>query len=523
MIFISPFETCSVLIWNVKVGKKKVFRASMRCQGASLDLAIFSPRSIKSRIDENPDDPMPIPPILPIATPAPSTSKAKQSTLDFFVEGGKPISKVKADKLDKQLIRLIVKEYNPFSIVEDKEFINFVKLLCPTYKLPSRKTISNGLLNAICNDTVDECRKGLDKVRYISLTTDGWTSINNESFIATTVHFIDEEDGDLKTLLLGCSRFEASHTSVNLGEDLKSKLQLWGLEGKVVCVTTDNASNIVGAIAQCRFRQMGCFAHSLNLIVKSCLQLEDVKKVVSKIKRTVMFFKQSTVALQRLKENQRHMQMPELKLKQDVETRWNSTYDMVDRFVKNKEPILTTLVVLESAPTNFHKDEWELMKGLIAFLEIFHSITVEISTEKHVSISKLPLLYGFMNDHVKMCTNEYKTKALQDVGRILSQQIADRLLKVVTTSHVCEAVLLDPRFKELGLEVIKMDVITKEKVKAKLVDYHNKMIKCNPNSDQKLPSNSQKKSYWDAFDKNVSTKRPSSSAEANAIIEMDKT
>ncbi|KAG8174210.1 hypothetical protein JTE90_015692 [Oedothorax gibbosus] len=105
------------------------------------------------------------------------------------------------------------------------------------------------------------------------------TSINDESFIATTVHFIDEDgDGDLNSLLLGCSRFEASHTSVNLGEDLKSKLQLWGLEGKVVCVTTDNASNNVRAIAQCRFRQMGCFAHSLNLIVKSCLQLEDVKK-----------------------------------------------------------------------------------------------------------------------------------------------------------------------------------------------------------------------------------------------------
>ncbi|KAG8175614.1 hypothetical protein JTE90_019426 [Oedothorax gibbosus] len=201
--------------------------------------------------------------------------------------------------------------------------------------------------------------------------------------------------------------FEASHTSVNLGEDLKSKLQLWGLEGKVVCVTTDNASNTVGAIAQ-------------------CLQLEDVKKVVSKLKRMVMFFKQSTVALQSLKENQKHMQMPELKPRQDVETRWNSTYDMVDRFVKNKEPILTTLVVLELALTNFQKIEWELMKSLIAFLEIFHSIMVEISTEKHVSISKLPLLYGFMDGHVKMCRNEYKNRALQE-GRILSQQLTDSI------------------------------------------------------------------------------------------------
>ncbi|KAG8172820.1 hypothetical protein JTE90_012377 [Oedothorax gibbosus] len=60
----------------------------------------------------------------------------------------------------------------------------------------------------------------------------------------------------------------------------------------------------------------------------------------------------------RLRENQKQMQMRA----QTAQTRWNSTHNMIDHFVKNEEPILITPVVLESVPTDFHKDEWELVK-----------------------------------------------------------------------------------------------------------------------------------------------------------------
>lgn len=59
-----------------------------------------------------------------------------QGDLRDFVRKPTPISKSR--QLDHQLVRMTIKEYHPFSIVEGKEFQKFVNMLCPNYKLPSR-------------------------------------------------------------------------------------------------------------------------------------------------------------------------------------------------------------------------------------------------------------------------------------------------------------------------------------------------------------------------------------------------
>jgi hypothetical protein len=47
----------------------------------------------------------------------------------------------KSKMIDQQLVKMIVKEYHPFSMVEDEEFRNLIKILCPTYikKLTEKK------------------------------------------------------------------------------------------------------------------------------------------------------------------------------------------------------------------------------------------------------------------------------------------------------------------------------------------------------------------------------------------------
>ncbi|TWW56101.1 hypothetical protein D4764_08G0000880 [Takifugu flavidus] len=50
-----------------------------------------------------------------------------------------PVSR--KQKLDEALVDMIVKDGQPFSIIEDEGFQNFIKILDPSYSIPSRKTV----------------------------------------------------------------------------------------------------------------------------------------------------------------------------------------------------------------------------------------------------------------------------------------------------------------------------------------------------------------------------------------------
>ncbi|XP_050093827.1 uncharacterized protein LOC126576562 [Anopheles aquasalis] len=56
-----------------------------------------------------------------------------------------------------------------------------------------------------------------------------------------------------------------------------------------------------------------------------------------------MHFKKSNKATQKLVEIQENLNFNTLKLKQDSITRWNSTYDMLERFFKNKVPLVSCI------------------------------------------------------------------------------------------------------------------------------------------------------------------------------------
>lgn len=65
-----------------------------------------------------------------------------------------------------------------------------------------------------------------------------------------------------------------------------------------------------------------CFVHSINLLVQD--GLKQIENVLNKLKTIVAYFKRSSTALAKLKQTQKQMQLPDIKLKQDVPTRWNS-------------------------------------------------------------------------------------------------------------------------------------------------------------------------------------------------------
>jgi len=191
-----------------------------------------------------------------------------------------PISKSK--KIDEQLGIMMAKEYQPFSLVENKEFKKFVSLLNPSYSLPSRKTITYNILPQLLENTREKVKRSLDNASYIAMSTDGWTSVNNENYVAVTVHFIDTELCVLKSHLLGCYYFELSHTAINLSTFLNNCFKEWSIVNKVKLAISDNASNITAAISSNKnWKHIPCLAHSVNLIAQC--GLEEIKEIHKKV------------------------------------------------------------------------------------------------------------------------------------------------------------------------------------------------------------------------------------------------
>lgn len=283
-------------------------------------------------------------------------------------------------------------------MVEDKEFQKLLQMLNPGYKLPSRKTVSESLIPQQYNIIREKLLTQISQEKMICLTTDCWTSINNQSFMATTAHFFID-DLQLQSICIGCDEFDDRHTSQNLSTRLLKQIEEWSIGGKIVAIVSDNAPNITRAIRDCNYHGIGCFAHSVNLVVQNATK--NISTVLSKVKNIVEYFKRSSSALVRLNDTQKQMGMRVLKLKQDVATRWNSTYDMLKRFLSLNEAILSSLAVLQSSIDPPTPEEWKIIELSIEILSVFNEVTQEISGEKHVTLSKILIFINAMTNSVK--------------------------------------------------------------------------------------------------------------------------
>lgn len=129
------------------------------------------------------------------------------------------------------------------------------------------------------------------------------------------------------------------HTSANLAEGLKETVLEWKLErpGTTIAVTTYNARNIVNAVSEAGLGpQIGCFAHTINLASQKATGLNQISRLLGKVRRIVSFFHRSPTAAHIL---QRKQEM----LIQDVTTQWNSSYDMLERYFEQQAAVSSAL------------------------------------------------------------------------------------------------------------------------------------------------------------------------------------
>lgn len=175
-------------------------------------------------------------------------------------------------QLTYSFLKLFTKDLQPFSVFDDAGFKEFVHLLYPVYKIPNRHSIFKVLIPAKYEKCLNAMKDVIEKdLETTYITTDCWTSRNTEGFMVITIHFIDQ-NFVLKSIVLSCHPYSESHTSDNLSKKIKNVLQQWSVENKIVFAVSNNALNIKNMFNILKLKNLGCFAHALNLIIQSALK-----------------------------------------------------------------------------------------------------------------------------------------------------------------------------------------------------------------------------------------------------------
>ena len=277
----------------------------------------------------------------------------------------------------------------PATFVEDTGFQSLVCLLDSWYQMSSRRHIMRSLLPDMYTTRAGEIKRELLQISHVALTSDLWTSRTMESYLAITCHFVTST-WELKFLVLAMFGLKKDHTAEHIAASFPKVAEKWGISRKVVAMVTDNAANIVAAVRHTGWTHVPCFAHTLNLVVSEAIKAEtQIHQLRKSCRDIVSFFHFSIKASEKLKEIQLQLGISENKLIQEVETRWNSTYYMLERITEQHQAITTALCLSGCNAMCLSSSDVSLLKAAMAVLKPFEATTKEISADKHISISKV--------------------------------------------------------------------------------------------------------------------------------------
>ncbi len=399
-----------------------------------------------------------------------------QPTLQSFLAKEKTYDKssVRKKELDKLAGSMICTDFLPLSIVEKQGFVRFVKALDPKYVLPSRKHLQKTLLPDLHNGITVELQRKLRTSSDVALTTDLWTSCSTESYMGVTAHYWDETANQLEAKVLACTKFEGKHTALALKTKLEGLIEDFGITEKIVAILSDNAANIQKALEDMNVPHLGCFAHSINLVATYAVNTsESMSELRKKVTRVVALTKKSTSASEAFEECQKRVGMKKtLRLKQDVPTRWNSTYDMFSRFLQLKDAL--NLFICEFPAESlvpFRLEEWQTIEAVTLVLKPLLDVTEEISVDKYPSVSKVvpltKLLLNFYSEEIEKVIQitiysrmncSQNCSSLQTEANTVSRELCQNVLLEVRRRFFKNeedpiygvAAFLDPRFKKFA-------------------------------------------------------------------------
>src|SRR6218665_2589753 len=158
--------------------------------------------------------------------------------------------------------------------------------------------------------------------------------------------------------------------------DLLDMMNWWGIENqRVHLVIRDGGANMVKAIRDANLPSVSCFAHTLQLALHDAILTQpSVSELITLSRKIVGHFRHSSSATSSLHAIQEQLGLPKHQLHQDVVTRWNSTYHMLDRLIEQKRAVYVYVAECDEKydkALSMTTSQWALATRIVAILQPF--------------------------------------------------------------------------------------------------------------------------------------------------------
>ncbi|XP_041822861.1 E3 SUMO-protein ligase ZBED1-like [Melanotaenia boesemani] len=319
------------------------------------------------------------------------------------------------------------------------------------YVIPSRKYFSETAVPQMYKDIKEKVKEKLIRAERVALTCDAWTSRATQSYITITAHHITE-DWSLSSHVLQTRDMHECHTGSNLAELLCNVVTEWYITDKDPALVSDNAANMVVAAQLAGFLHVKCYAHTLNLASQRALKLPAVASLLGRVPCVTGFFHRSAIALNVLEQKQKLLELPAHKLITDISTRWNSAYDMVERFLEQQPAVTAALLSpdvrkKEKDISTFTESDISNAEEFIRALKPVKVATSVMSDENNPTVSVIAPLHAQLLQATQETLGD--PPFVRDLKEAVHQDLSKRYTSEVEKATLNLASALDPRFKVL--------------------------------------------------------------------------
>lgn len=355
--------------------------------------------------------------------------------------------------IHQKVMNMIAIDNQPFSIAEDQGFIELLAHIQPKYMIPSRRYFSDVMLPNTYKEIKARLLAQLDETHapHVSFTSDIWTSQHSiESFISLTAHWVDEEFRRCSGVL-SAQHFPGSHTGENIDHMINKMMREWEIsEERQHILVRDGASNMVLGLRLANVASVHCFLHILDLVVKdSIFSQRTIIDLCAKVRRIATHFNHSSLARNELKNLQAEqgIKLPLFPV-QDVSTRWNSTYLMLERALTLKRP-LQIYTANHDVPI-LSSNEWNLCEKILRILQPFFEITKQVSSEQSTLGDVIPHVVALDRYLSKPGHDSGVQTTKTEIRNALRQRLLSCLpnkLNVKEDKNYVLTTVVDPRYK----------------------------------------------------------------------------